>query len=505
VLVATTKTDLLVYAASLPWLERHLARLFELDRRDEALKIVRGAAGAQDPDLTEAALTEALARGVPEKDLAFAVKTVASLRERALKVYESKQKEMAAKLAALQAPRTAETLALLVNALADPHADVRRVILRLVLERRPDHPEAVQLVRASLPAHVPVPEPFVAKDWIDSGAKLAAIPTKPVEVPPEGSRPLTRGERELGAARHYWRKDLVGVESAQLLVMTSLKEPDRLAECLGLGELVCTALEEVFASGAHVRTDRWPLILQLFETEKEYRQFAVGNREPEGTRAWSAGHYDPEAGVSRIFVPKDDQGLEDVRTTYTHELAHHWIQERCPLFEPREAKSGSADVVWIVEGMAVFVESFTWNVPERRWETFVPGAQCLDILAGAPERTDWAGYFDVRHQEFERLSRENRHKIGLRNQLGQSITLSDLALFYATSGAVCEYLFHAGAKERAALLAYVRDAYTGNVRAGTAHIRDRFGMSPDELGRKAVAWARDVTTGRIQKKDVFLK
>jgi hypothetical protein len=51
----------------------------------------------------------------------------------------------------------------------------------------------------------------------------------------------------------------------------------------------------------------------------------------------------------------------------------------------------------------------------------------------------------------------------------------------------------------------VRDAYTGKVKAGTPHIREHFGMSPEELGRKAVEWARGVTEGRIQRKDVFLK
>jgi hypothetical protein len=51
----------------------------------------------------------------------------------------------------------------------------------------------------------------------------------------------------------------------------------------------------------------------------------------------------------------------------------------------------------------------------------------------------------------------------------------------------------------------VRDAYTGKVRRGTQHIEEHFGMSPDALGRAAVAWARGVTEGRIQKKDVYLK
>ena len=503
-LVLVQGGDRLLYAASLTWLDRHLRRLAVLLDRERAAALVRDARAAKVAGLLDQVLYEALARGVPEKSLADARRDLETYLRTSPTPYESKAKTVQAGLQALRVPKGAQVLAQMASGLEDRRPDVQRALLRKVLELEPKHPAAVALVRASIPPDVKVTEPFVALDWVDVRAALTAVPTKPVVAPKEGERPLTPGERELGAARHYWRPDLVGIESSQLLVITSLNAPDRLAECLSLGELVATALEDMFAGGEHVRKNRWPMILQLFETAEEYRKFAVGG-EPEESRTWSAGHYDPQAGMSRIYVPADDESLEDVRRTYAHELTHHWIQERCPLFEAKDLNGTAQDVNWIVEGMAVLVESFEWDVPGRRWTTFVPESQCLDLLAGAPDRASWAVFFDITDAQFQRLDRQNRYKLPLRNRLGYTLEVSDLNLFYATSGAVCTYLFHAGPKQRADLLAYVRDAYTGKVRAGTKHIEEHFGMSPEALGQAAVVWARDVTAGRLQKKGVFLK
>jgi hypothetical protein len=155
--------------------------------------------------------------------------------------------------------------------------------------------------------------------------------------------------------------------------------------------------------------------------------------------------------------------------------------------------------------MAVLVESFEWNVAERTWETFVPSADCLDTVAEAPEPGDWNDFFDVQYRDFVQIDRKDKHKLNLRNYLGYTREVSQLDIFYALSGTMCAYLFHKGPKERAALLEYVRDAYVGRVKAGTPHISERFGMSPAELGHAAVTWAKDVTSGGLQRSDVFLK
>lgn len=504
-LVALEGADQLLYAASITWLPRHLDRLTQLSSRAEVAEWIKEAQRSQDARRVEQLLARALAVGLTDKELAGAHRFLNAQISSPRKVDAKREAKLQETLRLHELAGQSALLATLVRGFADPRPVLQRTFLRHVLDRDPAHVEAVAHVRASLPPHVAVPEPFVARDWLEARLALAAIPTRQVEVPAEGSRKLTPGERELGSARHYWRPDLAAFETDQLLIMTSLKEPDRLARCLGLGELVCTALEEVCKGGQHVRTYRWPLILQLFETEAEYRTFASGAREPESTREWSAGHYDPTAGVSRIYVPAGDEAFEGVMRTYAHELTHHWIQERCPLFEAREAVAAGPTVNWIVEGMAELVESFRWNLAERTWQTFNPQAGDLDALAGAPPRADWIAFFDVTDAEFQRLDRAPVHKVRLGSALGKHTTLSELNLFYATAGSVCMYLYHAGAREREALLAYLRDAYTGKVRPATPHIRERFGLSPAELGRAASDWARRVVAGEITRKQVFLR
>jgi hypothetical protein len=504
-LVALQGADALLYADSTTWLPRHLERLAQRSSRGAVVDWLKEAQRAQDTRMVEELLERALSVGLTEKDLAAAHRFLDAQLSSPRKVDAKREAKLKETIHLHELAAQAALVATLVNGSADPRPAVQRTFLRHVLDRAPAHVEAVARVRALLPAHVAVPEPFVAREWLDARLALASIPTRKVEVPAEGSRKLTPGERELGAARHYWRPDLSAFETDQLLVMTSLKEPDRLAGCLGLGELVCTALEEVFKGGQHVRTYRWPLILQLFETEAEYRTFASGAREPEGTREWSAGHYDGSAGVSRIYVPPGDGAFESVMRTYAHELTHHWIQERCPLFEAREAANAGPAVNWIVEGMAELVESFRWNLAERTWQTFNPQAQDLGALAGAERRADWNAFFDITEAQFERLDRTPRHKIPLGTSLGKHIVWSDLNLFYATAGSVCMYLYHAGARERAALLAYVRAAYTGKLRPGTPHIQEHFGISPTELGSAAATWARRVVHGELTRKQVFLR
>src|SRR5206468_5356567 len=87
---------------------------------------------------------------------------------------------------------------------------------------------------------------------------------------------------------------------------------------------------------------------------------------------------------SRIFLPASKDAFRQVMFTYAHELTHHWIQERCPLFRPSEA-GGSDDEpgYWIVEGMAEMVAQFRWDLANRTFETLDPRGEALDTVASA--------------------------------------------------------------------------------------------------------------------------
>ena len=63
-------------------------------------------------------------------------------------------------------------------------------------------------------------------------------------------------------------------------------------------------------------------------------------------------------------------------------------------------------------------------------------------------------------------------------------------MFYAQAAATTHYLYHAGEKQRAALLEFVAAYYTHQVPAAGDVIQACFGMSSDDLGRHVVEWAR---------------
>src|SRR5205823_14076360 len=109
---------------------------------------------------------------------------------------------------------------------------LRAALVRAVLERAPGHAEAGTLVRAALPPGLPLPAAFDALEWLDFAEAARATPIRVVTLPEKGEKDLSPQQRELGSARHTWRPDLVALESKQLLVITPVEKPGRIAKCL---------------------------------------------------------------------------------------------------------------------------------------------------------------------------------------------------------------------------------------------------------------------------------
>jgi hypothetical protein len=404
---------------------------------------------------------------------------------------------------ALKAQVTTAVSAATAHYLEDPRPAVRRGLLELTLRKQPDHPAAAAIVRARIPEFVRVGKTFDAPEWLGICDVLDRVEIRPVEVPQVPEKELTPGQRELGAARHYWRPDLVGLESDQLLVMTSLANPRPLAVCLALGETVCDALEEVFQEGDRARDARYPLLLQLFETREEYIKHRVGAQrvDPHAKkqREWSAGHYSPNAGLSRIWIGDDENAFSEVRDTYAHELTHHWMRERCPLFDAHEVRlKEKVGGYWFVEGIAVFLEGFRWYLETGTWDAHNPRAEHLASVAMADsgDLMPWASLFATSGKSFNHLDGEARGKVPQRWRLGWHTVFSERNAFYAQAGAAVSYLYHHSPATRTALLRYARDYYTGKQSRPDGAIQAYFGMTAAELGRRIEAYAHEMSRAK---------
>ena len=489
--------DRVLYTSSLQSISRKVTRWQHWARDDDYYKFAKAAFKTADPDLMRNMIWEAARRGVSDKKLKHPRKQLAALIKRPRKQQEKRKKKLLEEIEAVQKEDSARKVRVLESALDDPRWAIQQTFARRILRIDPAHARATALVAERLPSFVPKPQPFHPLEWIDFVDELQHTKASKIEAPKGESKDLTVLQREYGMALKTWREDLVALRSENLLILTPLSKPGRIAGCLAMGSTVCDALEEVFGSGKNVRKDPWPLILRLYETQQEFIDVALKPGASSFDRKqmeWTGGHYDPNAGISRIFLPERPDAWRRVMAVYAHELAHHWIAERCPLFKPSELRRMSGiPGYWIVEGMAEFIEEFQWDLEGRSWNTENPAAHSMDVVANAPANTlhPWKTVYNLTQMLFGRLKRfDAKRKVSLRWRMGANYKISDSGMFYNQAAATCHYLYHASPELRAKLLEYVRAYYTGTVPRKKETIQEIIGMSPEELGKRVIAHAR---------------
>ncbi len=493
----------LLYTSAPAGMRRALSRYHYLRHATAYYKFAKDAFKTADADLMGRLIAEASARGIDEKKLKFPRKQHQALITRPRKRNDKRRKKIVDEMQALAAADAALDATVLVSPLDDPRWPVQQAFIRRMLEHGDAPAKATALIKARLPAFIPPPADFKPLDWIDFVDQLQHTTARRLEKPTGERKDLTHLDREYGSALTTWRKDLVALEAGELLVLTPLAKPGRIAGCLSMGTLVTRALAEVFSGGTNVRTDPWPLILRLYESQKEYLAASTrpgDSAEDRKQMEWTGGHYSPSEGLSRIYLPERPDAWKGVMSTYAHELTHHWIEERCPLFKTSESKHlAGIPGYWIVEGMATFVEQFAWDLERRTWNTVNPRAGSFDVIANATPKQlhSWRMVYNASQPVFWRLKRyDQARKIPMRWRLGYSHIVSEAGIFYDQAAATCHYLYHAGAKERRALLDYVRQYYTGGLPPKQESIANVFGMSPEELGRRVVAYAKKMNARR---------
>lgn len=494
----------LLFARSLDGLRADLSAIADAADAKGWVSLAADAVAAGDPTRAAAALSEARRCDAPEADLARVEKAYLALVAKPRAQQAAARAGLDAREAALR-----KGLAGLIGDLVaglGTEAPVHRAtaLWRAALARDPAEPRVAPWIRERLPKGLALGEPFDAADALDLLESDAEAAVRIVVAPAPGQREadLSWSQKHLGAAKYHWRKDLVGIESGELLLLTPVSRPGRLSHCLSLGRLVARTLEEMCASGTKTRKDPWPLLQHLYESQEEYlRESTKKERGMLGEAArrglsHTAGHFDPEDGVTRVFVPDGDDGFEQIRETYAHELTHHWMQARCPLFAELEISRGAAAPgMWIVEGLADFVAGMRYDLARRRVDTFSPNAAFLDVVAHAERPIDWAWLYGAPRSAAYALVSEPPVQVPVRRRLGQHLVLSPINLFYAQSAATCAYLWHAeGGKHRQAFLEAVTARYTGKLKRG--EFTQRFGVDEATLGKRVVAWSRRVLDGK---------
>jgi len=298
-----------------------------------------------------------------------------------------------------------------------------------------------------------------------------------------------------------WKETPIhGVETSEIVFLTSMTRTDIVKSCVSLARFTARTLEQMFQTDAPKRGTSDPLVIYLYGDKAQYVALSGRGRgeAPNPTIAMSAGHYTSTENVSRFYWPGMER-WKSVKETFVHELTHHWIQERNPRWarteQPTMEDSVQVPGVWIVEGMAVFMQGTRFDLERGTWDLFNPKATYLDAtqaIGTAGNLIDWKKQLTITkvelHSKVDTQFPQGYYK-GRWNL--RAFPMNEMVLFYQQAGATCAYLYFAeGGKYREKLLDYVTAYYTGK-KEQTA-IQTAFGISEAELGKRVEEFARKV-------------
>ncbi len=473
--------------------------LAEQEIGTEYVRLALEADRSRDPILMERLIAEACQSGARQDEIA---KAEAKLRARQ-KAQGKTLPDESARIIALAAKLPARRVEALYGRAAGlpPEApwSLRSDLLRAVLARESSHEAAARAVRQALPAGIVPPQPFDALEWLDVVDATKAIEVEFVSPPLPDDGEITHAERELGSQCEIWRKDLAAFRSPNLLVISPVQSPGRIARCLSVGELVTGTLGRFFDFGDRRRDTRHPLRLLLYESKEEYeRESARMTGAPASHLGWTAGHYSPDEAIARMFIPSKRQEFDRMIDVYAHELTHAWIHERCPLFQSAETERVALTPGhWIVEGFATLIESMRFDVRTRSW-TLRDCPYPVDAVANTPSDRliPWKRLFAATALDFALLDHKPSITVPVTRTLGAAMILSETNLFYAQAGAACLYLFETDPEGlRRKLFQYVGDHYAGH--GAAMAVQAAFGMDAAALGKKIMEFAaREVARRR---------
>jgi len=325
-------------------------------------------------------------------------------------------------------------------------------------------------------------------DFLELGSDLSA-PIELVGEPAAGEKPSPEQVR-LAAQRKEWRADAIGYRSGRLLLVTAGAPPDAVARIVRTGELACDVLESVFerARGPGERLE-----VLLYPTREDY--LARSGKDLGGIETvlgFTSGHFDVEAGVSRLFLPAEDERGTRLLDVSTHELTHHWLATRSGLGAPRAAPSAGG--FWVVEAIATWAEELRLDPERHAWSTAPERAASIDTLANASPRDllPWRSLLQTSFDGYCKLETRPVCELSLDWQLGMRAPRSPMQLFYAQGAALAHYLYEGeGGANRALLVRAVESYYRGQ----PLDLAKTLGTDPDELGERVLAWARSVHAG----------
>jgi hypothetical protein len=448
--------------------ERRVAgyrRMVHEGRRSRLVEMIVAATKARDPELARRILELARAEGFSGKDEGVQTRRVENLEKRPGKRDEAKASELRRAAAALDD----ELPDLLVaRAKGDAGGDGLR-LLREALRAKPEHAGALAL----LADRAPKAQPFAdLRGWLDWA----------VEFERHGFALAPDDHPELKKARHYWRPDLMGVASSEILMLTPLRETEPLREIALRAHLSCAKLRELFRADRPVVRPEGPILIYLYANKENFREalrHKVTNPLPPYFQ-FAHARYDHRDDVTQILWVGDPKARGDLLRGATHAVARHWLWSRNPRYSLAETNAANPDVAgyWAEAGLPGVIADATFDLGNLAIDLAGGAAACRFVRQHPGELLPW-GPFCLYGRSDLHMMNEGDVK---RGEFWAS------RVFDHQATALCQYLLCAdGGVRRAAFLDFLVNRCRGDQPKLAPKVA--FGMSAEELGAAALAWA----------------
>jgi hypothetical protein len=449
--------------------ERRVAgyrRMVHEGRRSRLVDMIMAATKAKDPELARRLLELARAEGFSGKEEDKQRRRVENLEKRPGKRDEAKASELRRAAAGLDD----ELPDLLVaRAKGDSKGDGLR-LLREALRAKPEHAGALALLADKAPKTQPFPDLRIWLDWS-------------VEFERHGFTLAPEDHPELKKARHYWRPDLMGIASSEVLVVTPLREMEPLREVVYRAHLACATLRELFRTDKPMVRPAAPILIYLHSHKEDFRErlkHRVTNALPPYFQ-FAYARFDREDDVTQILWLGTPKERNDVLYGGTHSVVRHWLWTRNPRYSLADTNAADPDVAgyWAEAGLAGLVAEASWDID----------GFSLDLAAGAPASRRFVRDHSRELLAWSPLCLYGRGDLHMMNE-------SDLKrgenwasyVFDRQAVVLCHYLLSAdGGARRAAFL----DFFVHRCRGEQPKLAPMvaFGMSAEQLGAAALTWA----------------
>jgi hypothetical protein len=335
--------------------------------------------------------------------------------------------------------------------------DLRQVAAALLSHAQELWPceEAVELAAEWLPAEYPfVVNNDSPQQWIRWSRELL----------PAGARFIPRDDPAWKAvAGTTWAKNVIGLRTKNIELLTHSQDPEVLGACLRSGEAALRTLEKLVGREDSERS-RERLQVRIHADREAY----LSEHTPSPfDRSWTAGYYSPSERVSRFYVPTSRRGADatnrKLHKTFAHELTHQYLSQ-CWL-PTKGTASGSTTTpgYWVVEGFARFIEEQVVELGRLGNDLQDETAMALDVSSGLQAREGLlptGALIKMSHGDFDMLPNEAIGELSLRHALLE-LQITPKTIFYSQAGAVTYFMMHErGDEGREALLKFMRLYYT---------------------------------------------